>query len=322
MEDVQRTDRVSIMDSRPRVSVVIPAYNSTATLERALHSVFAQTVAPFETLVVDDCSTDGTPALAEKYADKGVRLVALRRRSGAAGARNAGIHAAQGELIAFLDSDDEWLPQKLEKQLDVIMGDDRLALVSCASNLISPDGKDLGDLYGGHPPLVGPDVWKSLLVSNFIATPTVLARRAQLISLGCFDPRLKIGEDQDMWIRLALAGHVGFVTDSLVRVYGRQSSLSAWDLEEQLQYTLPMIERHVRALSGRLTAAETRTIRRERIGRLGRVAYGKGQRLRGARMVLEAVLLGYRPLESLYYLVNASGPATWLKGWIRQGALK
>jgi glycosyltransferase involved in cell wall biosynthesis len=322
MENVQRNDRVSIVDSRPRVSVVIPAYNSAATLGRALDSVFAQTVPPFETLVVDDCSTDGTPALAGKYADKGVRVIALRERSGAAGARNAGIHAAQGELIAFLDSDDAWLPGKLESQLDVIAGDHRLSLVSCASNLISPEGKDLGDLYGGHPPVVGPDAWKSLLVSNFIATPTVVARRAQLISLGCFDSRLKIGEDQDMWIRLALAGHVGFVPDSLVRVYGRQSSLSSWDLEEQLQYTLPMIERHVRALSGRLTSAETRTIRRERIGRLGRVAYAKGQRLRGARMVLEAVLLGYRPLESLYYLVNASGPATWLKGWIRQGAVK
>ncbi len=129
------------------------------------------------------------------------------------------------------------------------------------------------------------------------------------MSLGCFDRTLKIGEDQDMWIRLALAGDVGFVPESLVRVHERENSLSNWDLEEQLQYTLPMIERHVHALSERLTKAEIRKIHGERIGRLGRVAYARGERIMGMRMVMEAMFLGYRPVENLYYLMNASPPA-------------
>ncbi len=316
---IGQSDRVMAQRPAYRTSVVIPAHNSASTLGRALDSVLAQTVAPFETIVVDDCSTDNTVEIANAYASRGVRVVQLKERGGAAGARNAGIEEARGELIAFLDSDDEWLPRKLELQLALMESDDRLSLVSCASNLILPHGRDAGDVYGGHPPTVGPNAWKALLVANFIATPSVLARRDQLLSLGGFDRKLKIGEDQDMWIRLALIGNVGFVPESLVRVHERENSLSNWDLDEQLYYTIPMIERHVKALSGRLKESEIRAIRGERIGRLGRVAYARGSRLKGARMVLEAMFMGYRPLENLYYLVNASPPATFVKYWVRQG---
>ncbi len=322
IESHGRSDHAMRIESGKRVSVIIPAYNSAATLARSLDSVVAQTVPPYETLVVDDCSSDDTVAVAEKYADRGVRVVPLSKRSGAAGARNEGVRAAQGEFIAFLDSDDEWLPTKLEKQLRVMDSDNRLSLVFCSSTLFSPEGKDLGDIYGGHVPTVGADAWKALLVTNFIATPSVLARRAQLMSLGCFDTKLKIGEDQDMWIRLALIGEVGFEPESLVRVHERQNSLSNWNLDDQLYYTLPMIERHVASLSGRLTKAEIREIRGERIGRLGRNAYARGERIKGGRMMLEATLLGYRPVENLYYLMTASGPATGLKTWVRRAFVR
>jgi glycosyltransferase involved in cell wall biosynthesis len=319
VEALDRTDRAMRLESGQRVSVIIPAYNSAATLARALQSVVVQTVPPLETLVIDDCSTDDTVAVAQAFSGHGVRVVGVSARAGAAGARNEGVKEAKGELVAFLDSDDEWLPTKLEKQLRLFDSNPRFSLVFCLSSLISPTGKDLGDVYGGHVPTVGRDAWKALLVTNFIATPSVLARRAQLLQLGGFDRNLKIGEDQDMWIRLALAGEVGFEPESLVRVHERANSLSNWNLDEQLLYTLPMVEKHVRALSGRLTRADIRKIRGERIGRLGRVAYTRGRRLQGARMVLEATLLGYRPLENLYYLMTASPPATELKTWIRRG---
>jgi glycosyltransferase involved in cell wall biosynthesis len=306
------------LESGQRVSVVIPAHNSAATLARALDSVVAQTVPPYETIVVDDCSIDETPAVAARYADRGVRVVSLKRRGGAAGARNEGVKSARGDIIAFLDSDDEWLPAKLEKQLAILDSDDRLSLVFCSSTLFGPDGRNLGDIYGGHAPTVGPDAWKALLVTNFIATPSVMARRAQLLALGGFDCSLKIGEDQDMWIRLALVGDVGFEPESLVKVHERENSLSNWNLDEQLRYTLPMIEKHVAVLSRRLTRAEVRNIRGERLGRLGRVAYTRGQRLKGARMMLEATLLGHRPFENLYYLMTASPPANGLKTLIRR----
>lgn len=317
-EAIDPNDRTMRIGAGQRVSVVIPAYNSSATLARALDSAISQTVPPFETIVVDDCSADDTVAIAQRYADRGVRVLPLATRSGAAGARNEGIKAARGELIAFLDSDDQWLPTKLEKQLRVMNSDENLSLVSCAATLFAPDGRNLGDLYGGHAPTVGPDAWKALLVTNFIATPSVLARRDKLMALGGFDRSLKIGEDQDMWIRLALVGNIGFEPENLVHVYEQERSLSSWDLEEQLTYTLPMIEKHIGNLSGRLTNAEIRKIRGERIGRLGRVTYTRGARIRGARMVLEASFLGYRPVENIYYLITASAPATWLKHQVRR----
>jgi glycosyltransferase involved in cell wall biosynthesis len=317
-EALSPNDRAMRIEAGQRVSVVIPAHNSAATLARALESAVSQTAPPFETIVVDDCSVDDTVAIAESYADRGVRVVRLTERGGAAGARNEGIKAARGEFIAFLDSDDEWLPTKLEKQMRLMNSDEKLSLVSCAATLFAPGGRNLGDLYGGHSPTVGPDAWKALLVTNFIATPSVLARRDQLIKLGGFDRTLKIGEDQDMWIRLALIGDIGFEPENLVNVHEQEKSLSSWDLEEQLKYTLPMIEKHIRSLSGRLTHAEIRKIRGERIGRLGRVTYTRGERIRGARMVLEATLLGYRPVENIYYLITASAPATWLKDRVRR----
>jgi glycosyltransferase involved in cell wall biosynthesis len=307
---------------RSLVSIIIPAHNSAPTIVRALDSVFAQTLQPHEIIVVDDCSTDDTVPVVRSYAARGVRLIELDARSGAAGARNAGIEAALGDLVAFLDSDDEWLPTKLEKQVPIIARDPRMSLVACGSNLISPEGEDLGDTYRGHAPTTGANAWRALLRSNFVATPTVIARRDRLLALGCFDHALKIGEDQDMWIRLALAGEIGYVHESLVRVHQREKSLSDWTLSDQLTFTLPMIERHVGALSDRLAHAEIAKIRGERIGRLGRVAYVTGKRSIGLRMILNSMRLGYQPFESLYYIVNASPPMVWAKRQLRGEAAR
>jgi glycosyltransferase involved in cell wall biosynthesis len=320
VEDKQPTaEQISL---RSCVSVVIPAHNSAPTIVRALESVFAQTLQPQEIIVVDDCSTDETVSVVSRYAARGVRLVNAGTRSGAAGARNVGIEAAQADFVAFLDSDDEWLATKLERQMPVICGDEHMSLVACSSNLISPEGEDLGDTYRGYPTETGSEAWRALLRSNFVATPTVIARRDRLLELGCFDRALKIGEDQDMWIRLGLVGEIGYVHESLVRVHQREKSLSDWTLSDQLEFTLPMIERHVAALSDRLSHNEIARIRGERIGRLGRVAYVMGKRSMGLRMIVDSMRLGYRPLESLYYIVNASPPLIWVKRQLRGEAAR
>ena len=101
----------------PSVSVVIPAYNRAATIVAAIDSVLRQTWTDFELIVVDDGSTDGTLAAAAAVADPRLRLVPAPRNLGAAGARNLGVEEARGTWIAFQDSDDEWLPEKLAKQM-------------------------------------------------------------------------------------------------------------------------------------------------------------------------------------------------------------
>ena len=118
------------------VSVVIPAFNAADTIARALDSVLIQTYPASEIIVVDDCSSDDTRAIVERYAAKGVRLLASPQRRGASGARNAGIAAAKGEAVAFLDSDDEWLNPKLEMQVALLTSSPKIAFVACGSALV------------------------------------------------------------------------------------------------------------------------------------------------------------------------------------------
>lgn len=197
------------------VSVVIPTHDRAAIVERALRSVLAQTALPLEILVVDDASTDGTAARLEGYAGVGVRVLRLAERVGGSRARNAGIEAARGEWVAFLDSDDEWRPPKLERQL---------------ARLDAPDGAGLDVVYcrkvmhdhlGGREILVKTslcegDVLLPLLSGWEISTSQVMVRRAALGPVGGFDPTLPGSQDYDLWLRLAAAGHrFGGVAEAL-----------------------------------------------------------------------------------------------------------
>ncbi len=287
------------------LSVIIPAHNAEATLARALDSALAQTEPAGDIIVVDDASTDNTAAVAKSYAGQGVTLLALASRRGAAAARNAGIRAAKGEWIAFLDADDVWLSAKLEKQAAAISAVRDAAMVFCASEEFSAEGHSLGDTFRGHPVTAGQGAWKALLAHNFVATPTVVAPRALLLALRGFDESLKVAEDQDMWIRLALSGPIAYVPESLVQVHVRPESLSSWKLADQYDYTLSMVERHLKALKGRLSRAEARTILGARFSKTGLNACVHGDLANGLAMILRSVFLGYQPLRGLLALVKA-----------------
>ncbi len=307
--------------SYPNVSVVVPAYNAGHTIRRALASVACQTRPPLETIVVDDCSIDDTRSVVEQYDRVGIKLIRMEKHQGVAAARNIGVQAANGEVIAFLDADDEWLPIKLQKQLTWLTADPRLWFVSCDSDSISQSGTNLGNTYGGARIAAGSEAWKALLSSNFIATPSVVVWRRHLVALGGFDESLKIGEDQDMWIRLAASGPLGYVPETLLRVHLRTNSLSRWSLEDLLDYTLPMIERHISSQRPRLTEVEIRRILGERYNRFGRVAYVRGEFWSGLRLISRSVGLGYHPFESLVYLMRAAPPILWLKHRLGFGAV-
>ncbi len=105
------------MSSAINISVVVPVYNRGTTIRRCLESVFGQTVSPYEIIVVDDGSTDNTASVVRSIGDERLRLIAMPSNRGAQAARNVGIANARGNYIAFLDSDDEWLPEKLELQV-------------------------------------------------------------------------------------------------------------------------------------------------------------------------------------------------------------
>lgn len=300
------------------LSVVIPAHNAARTIERALRSVFVQNVSPLEVVVVDDGSSDGTAKLAAAFGNGAVRVLRLERCGGAANARNHGIGASQGELIAFLDADDEWSPGKLVRQMAVLRANPAMDFVSCGARLIAPDGQDCGNLYPGRPPTWGRQAWRVLLAYNFVATPSVVVRRKALVAAGPFDTALKVGEDQDMWIRLAVAGEVGYVDDMLVRVHETPNSLSSGNFQDQLIYTLPMIRRHLERQRNQLTSREADSILGDRLGRLGRSALGRGLRRDGAGLIMRAIRLGNHPVKNAFLLLRAAIPMGWLKRLLRR----
>src|SRR5262249_39357728 len=135
----------------PRVTVLIPAYNASSTIERAVDSVLAQTYSDYEIIVVDDGSRDATADIvASRYGDR-VRLLCLTRNQGESAAMNHGIDAAEGELIAFLDADDEWLPDKLSKQVDALNRNPDAVMVSCACRFLDVNGNVFRE-FGIPPP--------------------------------------------------------------------------------------------------------------------------------------------------------------------------
>lgn len=292
----------------PSVSAVIPAYNAARTIARAVDSVLAQTWQPIEIIIVDDGSTDDTLAVIAQYAARGVRVVGNGSNGGAASARNLGIEHAGGEFVAFLDADDEWLPEKISRQMSIITGRPDMSFVACMAGLVRVDGRWQGNLYQDLPPVEGAEAWRTLLAYNFVATPTVLARRSALLAVGGFDTALPTAEDQDLWIRLALHGEIGFLHESHVIVHAQAESLSSHLSPQQLESTFLLVNRHLGAHAHRLTRAEKVFIRGHRLTKIGRIVYHQNW-LRGFWLIARAILLGHKPLENIWYLVTASAPA-------------
>jgi glycosyltransferase involved in cell wall biosynthesis len=297
----------------PPVTVLIPAFNASRTIERALASVWRQSYPGLEVVVVDDGSSDDTRLRVERIGKDNLRLIRLEENRGECAAMNVGIKEARTDYVAFLDADDEWLDDKLLKQLPVIEAHPEMSFISCGGVTVDPDDvvvATFGLEAPGYPPS---GFWRGLLVRSHIAKPSVIARRAKLLEVGGFDDALKISGDQDMWIKLALNGDVGFIPEALIRIHNTSDSLMSRYASREDEFSLPMIRKHLSQLSSRLSKREIRQILAERYARIGRNIYYRGRRARGAALVLHAVLLGNRPLENLGYLISAAPPVIRLK---------
>jgi glycosyltransferase involved in cell wall biosynthesis len=287
------------MTTDKSVSVVIAAWNSQDTLARAIESALIQTLPVLEVIVIDDGSTDATAAIAFSYSDSRMRVLRRVTNQGVAAARNAGIRMASGTWIAFLDADDVWHPTKLERQMAFADADASVSFVFCGSREYSSSGETLGDTFRGWPITSGLEAWKALLAHNVVATPTVVARRELLIAVGEFNESMKIAEDQDMWIRLALAGPVLYVPEYLVDVYEQVGGLSRWTVSDQKLYTLAMVEEHLTQLGEKLTSSERRLIRGTRWRKTAQNAFAHGEFRYGIEMLWRSAMLGYRPVSCI-----------------------
>jgi len=200
--------------SDPLVSVIIPALDAAAFLPAALDSVFAQTTGALEVVVVDDGSADDSVAVAKAYG-RGVRVIE-QARSGSASARNRGIEATSGELIAFLDADDLWLPDKTRLQLDLFERRPDLGMVF-SDGIAFDESGDRAGTYFDEKEFGGLCRASSIFLHDMIMTPTVILRRACLRTTGLFDEGLKIGQDTDLFFRLALRHPFDVVNRPLIK---------------------------------------------------------------------------------------------------------
>src|SRR4029077_8801464 len=234
----------------PKVSVIIPSYNTADLIAACLDSVFAQTYSDFEAIVVNDGSPD-TPELEkalQPYMDRIVYLKQENKR--AAGARNNAIRRARGEFVAFLDSDDTWLPNHLASQMQLVANDPSLDLVYSNSLLVGNPARQRE--FMEKCPSNGQATFGALIVERCqIPISTVVARKQMLVNAGLFDEKLPRCDDYDMWVRSAFSGaKIGYSRTVQARMsIGRPGSLGQstvkmaeahWKILEKFRLTLPL----------------------------------------------------------------------------------
>jgi len=205
-----------------KVSVIVPTYNRANLIGEAIDSVLSQTFGDFELIVVDNYSTDNTESVVKSYLDKRIRYYKNHNHGLVSVSRNFGIEKSGGEYIAFLDDDDLWLPQKLEKQLLLMDSHRELGLVYSDRHSIDSNGNLVGETcFRSVKPFRG-HVFNELIVVNFIPQLTVLVRRQVLDMVGAFNLKYKIAQDYDLWLRIAVRYPIDFTEEPLAeyRIHG------------------------------------------------------------------------------------------------------
>ena len=219
------------MNNIGNISVVIPTYNRRQTIGRSIDSVLNQTLFPSEIIVVDDGSTDGT----SDYIQSNFPSIRLLQQSnkGVSSARNMGIRSSNSDWVALLDSDDEWFPKKLEKQVMTLS--QNLDIKFCHTeeiwirNGVRVNQMKKHQKYGGH-------IFNKCLDMCRISPSSVLFHRSILDDVGYFDKDQKVCEDYDLWLRITAKYPVLYIDESLIKKYGGH--------EDQLSKVKDGIESH------------------------------------------------------------------------------
>lgn len=240
----------------PLVSIILPTYNRAAFLPKALDSVFAQTYENWEIILIDDGSTDDTVAILKKYDDARIRYF-FQENQGVSSARNYGIAQCDGEVIALLDSDDEWLPEKLASQLRYM--EEHGYVISQTNEIWVRKGKRVNQ----PAKYAKPEGWffEASLEMCLISPSCTMFTREVWENIGPFDVNMPSCEDYDMWLRACLQYPVGLVKERLTIKHGGRP--------DQLSICVPCADQHrIRALlkilqSGKLDAQQVEVALKE-----------------------------------------------------------
>lgn len=286
----------------PAVSVVIPAYNADWCVGKAIDSVLAQGFRDFEVIVVNDGSTDDTATVLSAYGDA-IRVV-HQANGGLSNARNTGIRESRGELIAFLDADDWWLPGKLEKQMTLMESCPEVGFTSTTARVEDPDGRlvniwacaqwqgpFLVHLFGSNADVAG-------------SGSAVIAKRSLFKQVGGFDESLRSLEDIDMWMRLAAVAAYTCIEEPLAVILKHTSSMSR-NLEVMRDAAIRVMEKNRHLLPASHQGAYWRACMAGIHGDYAKWRYRAGQR--SAALMEIARLFGLAPIA---------------RGWLGLGLLK
>lgn len=234
----------------PSVSVVMPAFNAAPHIRQSIQSILDQTYKDWELIVVDDGSVDDTFAIASSFSDARVRCL-RRENGGQAAARNTGIKNAAGKVIAFLDADDLWLPEKLALQIDVLRRTDADVIYSDGYVFFDNDDTQRDDFFaivpGKHD---GADMFPMLYAYNRIATLSAMVKRPVIEAVGLFDEDRSFQncEDYELWLRLARTGSTFYGMPEKLMRYRRHASSTTHRESKMLKPMVEVAKKHSDAI--------------------------------------------------------------------------
>jgi len=245
----------------PCVSIVMPSYNHAAFVGAAIQSIFDQSFQDFDIVVTDDGSRDGTPDVIAKFSDPRIKLEVFPENRGGVVAGNSAIRRSSGKYIARLNSDDFFLPAKLEKQVAFLDANPDVAAVFGLPRLIDESGKPLADGYReftfpfSHP-RPSHEEWLRFffLKGNCLCFPTVLIRRSIFDEIGLLDPRFANLPDLDMWVRLCMKHDIYVMQTEMTAFRKHKHNMGAWRPESALRvgFEYFQILKHYRRLGPKL----------------------------------------------------------------------
>lgn len=295
------THRAASSSQPPSVSVILSAYNVAPFLKKAVDSALGQSFRDFEIIVVDDGSTDDCGEILAAVQDP--RLHVIRQsNAGSAIARNRGIGAARGEYLAFLDGDDFWALNYLDRHLEILRDRPRIDLTFALCTIVDTAGAVRGVANVRRS---GPVSFRELLVDNHIRCGSaVVVRSAAMIAAGCFDPALKACIDYDAWLRVLLLreGNAYCIGEPLVGFRRRQGQITSnWG---KLCESHAMLLQKLSPLAGGLSRRDRTAAQSNMLRFCAYVAYESGSLAAAARLLRDSFFL--MPLRS------AIEPRFWL----------
>lgn len=228
----------------PNISVIIPTYNRASMINEAVESVLSQKYKDIELIVVDDGSSDNTAEMLRPYLDRVIYI--KQENQGNAAARNTGLKEAKGELIAFNDSDDLWVEDKLEKEVRYLEEHPDVDMV-CGNGIIFGNTKDAGRLVISQSRAESLEkkgiTVKDIFMKSTIRTPTVVIRKKVIDALGGFDGNLRVCVDGDFSLRLLGSGYkAAFINDIFFKLRKHDDNLSS-DREQRLLHSIKIIKK-------------------------------------------------------------------------------